>query len=205
MIITMIKMLPSEIENFRAHVLKKGGCWIWTGAFFPESGYGSFYLKWTRNSFGAHRIAFFIANGYLTPRLLIRHTCNNRACVNPEHLIEGTHRQNMQDMVDAGRSLTGKKNPSITHNDNLARGKDNPYYKYDYVQDAFRAGNKKWRATVDYNGSKNPCAKLDETKVLDIREKFATGKYSKNELGRMYGTSGTNIAQIIFRKKWKHI
>ena len=36
--------------------------------------------------------------------LLALHTCHNRWCVEGEHLYEGTHRDNMEDMKQSGRS-----------------------------------------------------------------------------------------------------
>lgn len=38
------------------------------------------------------------------PPMVVRHTCDNRKCINPEHLVPGTHRENMKDMVERGRS-----------------------------------------------------------------------------------------------------
>jgi hypothetical protein len=31
---------------------------------------------------------------------VVRHRCNNRLCINPEHLIAGTHADNLQDEHD---------------------------------------------------------------------------------------------------------
>lgn len=35
--------------------------------------------------------------------LVVRHTCNNLLCINPEHLVIGTQRDNIHDMIAAGR------------------------------------------------------------------------------------------------------
>lgn len=54
----------------------------------------------------AHRVAYCRANGLELVDIsgvVIRHTCDNPACVNPEHLVSGTQADNVQDMVDRGR------------------------------------------------------------------------------------------------------
>lgn len=43
--------------------------------------------------------------------LVARHICHNATCVNIRHLIPGTAADNSQDMVRAGRSLAGARNP----------------------------------------------------------------------------------------------
>lgn len=40
---------------------------------------------------------------------VIRHKCDNRTCINPDHLIPGTTKDNSQDMVDRDRSLYGER------------------------------------------------------------------------------------------------
>jgi hypothetical protein len=45
----------------------------------------------------------------LTKEDIIRHTCDNPACLNPSHLIKGTVQDNNQDMVDRDRYRKGNK------------------------------------------------------------------------------------------------
>lgn len=85
------------------------GCWDWTGMKI-KGGYGM--IGDERPDPGekpknilAHRLSFRIHRGYLPEDLLIRHTCDNNGCVNPEHLVEGTHQDNMDDMADRGRRV----------------------------------------------------------------------------------------------------
>lgn len=44
--------------------------------------------------------------------LIIRHTCDNPRCINPEHLTIGTQKDNMQDCVQRGRQIRGERHPS---------------------------------------------------------------------------------------------
>lgn len=54
------------------------------------------------------RIAFEVVNGYLPP--VVRHTCDNPPCFNPNHLIPGEHEDNVRDRVCRGRSAVGENN-----------------------------------------------------------------------------------------------
>jgi hypothetical protein len=54
----------------------------------------------------------------------------------------------------------------------------------------------------DVRGEKNGMAKLTKEKVEKIRELYATGKYTLQELGLMFGTNFRNVSQIINKKRW---
>lgn len=42
--------------------------------------------------------------------LVVRHTCDNAWCINPEHLIIGTQADNIRDAVERGRNAKGSSN-----------------------------------------------------------------------------------------------
>lgn len=70
-----------------------------------KAGYGVSWLngKWIR----AHRKAYIQNKGEIPDDLVVRHTCDNKACVNPDHLILGTHQDNSTDMVSRDRQAKG--------------------------------------------------------------------------------------------------
>jgi HNH endonuclease len=86
-----------------------GRCWLWTGAKVP-SGYG--YIKVVshgrRRSIMAHRLSWEMQKGDIPGNEFVRHKCDTRACVNPDHLILGTAQENMMDMAKRGRAGPGK-------------------------------------------------------------------------------------------------
>jgi hypothetical protein len=72
------------------------GCWLWTGSLKGD-GYGSFNDQST-NIHSAHRWAFAHIGVYrpLVDGLTLDHLCRVRACVNPDHLQQVTHAENVR-------------------------------------------------------------------------------------------------------------
>ena len=93
-----------------------------------------------------------------------RHTCDNRACINAEHLIPGSHADNTRDMDSRGR-----------------------------------------RRIVPMIGEAHPMAKLSETGVKTIRERYAAGNVTMKILGDEFGVSFHTVSDIIRRRSWRHL
>jgi len=72
-----------------------------------NSGYGMDYDPDTQKTITAHRLAFKQANGFLPP--VVMHICDNKICVNPEHLKAGTQSDNIKDCVAKGRYVSRQK------------------------------------------------------------------------------------------------
>jgi hypothetical protein len=85
-------------------------CWPWMGAA-KDTGYGVAF--WNGKLERAHRIGYFLAHGEWPGRLLVRHTCDNRICVNGKHLILGTHKQNTADARERGRLSHGPEHGAL--------------------------------------------------------------------------------------------
>lgn len=91
--------------------VKKAGptdCWLWEGSK-DKQGYGLIGDE-NRVLRMAHRVAYEDIKGPLPAGVILRHTCDNPPCCNPDHLLPGTHADNMNDMVSRGRSMRGEKN-----------------------------------------------------------------------------------------------
>lgn len=90
----------------------KSGCWNWKGNI-NNSGYGSVSVsKGSRDkkvTMRTHRMSWIAFNGDIPAGMHVLHKCDNRTCVNPEHLFLGTHRDNMQDMMQKGRHASQKR------------------------------------------------------------------------------------------------
>lgn len=100
-------ILNKELSvKFLLNVLISDECWLWKG--FSSTGvrnkepYGYFSLRHGAVVL-AHRASFVIFNNKIPT--VVRHSCDNTLCVNPKHLLDGTQKENCQDMARKGRSL----------------------------------------------------------------------------------------------------
>ena len=92
--------------NMEYEILKNG-CWKCTSHCTTDQGYVKITLNGIQ-SYG-HRIMYEKKFGKITKDVL-RHVCDNRWCINPDHLLEGTHNENVQDRVSRNRSAIGSNN-----------------------------------------------------------------------------------------------
>jgi len=92
-----------ELRNyFWERVNKNGpnGCWLWTSWKTP-GGYGAGNFNGV--FLIASRLSVLLHNGKLDTTKAVCHKCDNRRCVNPDHLYEGTYKENFRDMFVRGR------------------------------------------------------------------------------------------------------
>jgi HNH endonuclease len=135
-------------------------CWAWLGT--PnENGYGRLGQD------AAHRVSFFVAHGRW-PEPCALHRCDYRLCVRPDHLYEGTKKENALDREDRrrGNHATGARHGRRTRPELTARGEDH------------------------YN------AKLTDVDAWCIRDLFAQGTLA-SALAEAYDITEVHVWQIL--------
>lgn len=67
-----------------------------------KAGYGLDYEPKTQKTVLAHRKAYYDVYGEIPKGVVVMHTCNNKTCVNPQHLKLGTQSENVLAAYDDG-------------------------------------------------------------------------------------------------------
>ncbi len=137
--------------------------------------YGTIFYKGRTHR--ATHISWFLHYGTL-PKFVC-HKCDNPPCVRPDHLFLGDHKANTRDMINKGRKVIvhpfGRRNGAYTH------------------PECVRRGTMIWTA------------KLDEGKVISIRNLHHEKGLNYNRLGEKFNVSADTISLVCRRRIWTHI
>ncbi len=94
-----------ELKSF-CGIDPETGCWLW-GRCRDTSGYGLLTIGGKIRK--VHRLAFLMANGNLDDNACVLHKCDTPACINPNHLFQGTKKDNVDDCIRKNRHTKGHK------------------------------------------------------------------------------------------------
>ena len=99
---TVQERIESKIEK------NPSGCWLWMGCV-NGSGYGSISVSSEKTGQFVHRVVWELVNGPIPKGMHVCHTCDVRACANPDHLFLGSRSTNMKDSVKKKRHIYSKR------------------------------------------------------------------------------------------------
>lgn len=206
-------------EEFRSkrsrpiqYKIDDNNCWICVSHLVNDGGYPMINVKqkpW--------RISRWSYTHYYEKQIgekgnVILHSCDNRLCINPLHLSEGTHADNVADMVNKGRQafvqgedhgfakLTEENVISI-FNSNLSRKNLAKIYNVHIDTVASIQNGRTWKhLNLDI---KKRHVRLKEEDVIFIRKNCKIA--NKKEFAKMYNVSISNIERILRYDTWKEV
>jgi predicted XRE-type DNA-binding protein len=224
--------LTGDERFLKNYAVSETGCHEWKGGI-TVNGYGV-----TGNGGGckrAHRRMWELKVGQIPQGMVIRHLCHNRKCVNIDHLAVGTHQDNMDDMVKAGRACNGWKNGNykksyldekdileirqLASEDEFTLWEIAEAYGADvsYISDIAKGdcwpqvGGPRTKREDDpvfkyiTKGSEKFNAKITESDAVRIRELCDEGVLTQGQIGDQFGIDQTEVSDIAHGIIWKHV
>lgn len=221
-----------ERNSFWAKVARRHGgrCWEWT-ASTNNKGYGRFRPAQSATEWLAHRWSFILHNGAIPNGAIILHTCDNRRCVNPAHLVAGSHYDNNHDCIAKGRarknSPKGERQYHAKLTDREVIDIRRAYIGGERLADiqgryglAFRTitaicYGSSWRHLLGKDGApalsdlarakrEKASAIITPNEVRQIRRMHAEGK-QPSAIAADYGISRQNVYSITRRLSWRDV
>jgi hypothetical protein len=186
-------------ERFWSKVDKTSDCWLWTAAT-DTAGYGQFRFEGKNTK--AHRVSFFLTNQYWP--VVCRHMCDNPPCVNPSHLLDGSHKDNLDDSYFRNRRV-GLSSEQVEEIRAIPMSRtiiDDVVNKYGVSREIARAvldgtswGRLPGAREVVRQKSRS---KLSVEDIVEIKRELAKDRYRGqiNELAQRYGVTHSQISHI---------
>lgn len=195
-------------------------CWVWIGT--PRGYYPSFFVagkhvKASRFAFESH-IGRKIGEG-----MEVCHKCDNSVCVNPLHLFEGSHKQNMEDRNVKGRLGWGSTGPKISASGEKHNSAKLTESDVRYIRDKHSSEKRNGRAlAAQFNvspqliyrivhgqtwpGKSNGTQwkRMTEELAMQVRREYAEG-LSVVQLAARHGMSCSTMYDTLVGRTWKQV
>lgn len=206
----------ATLARFWSKVEKTPTCWLWTAAKDDE-GYGIF--DFDRKKMVASRVSWFIEHGVF-PKHFACHDCDVPSCVRPDHLYDGTQKENLADAKRKGRLSNGDRHYSRLHPERMARGErhgsrthpealprgDNhhSHLRPECVARGARHSSRTHPERIA-RGEQAGGVKLTACQVNDIRKIYSQKGTTQTALARRFKVSQSAISAVITRATWTHV
>lgn len=197
-----------------------GPCWLWR-ATLDKDGYGEFGSRGgpcdkETGEKKVHRISFVIANGIIPPGWMVLHKCDLSPCLNPEHLYRGDAIANAIDRERRNRRLSPSDyKVSLEDGEKIKQLYATGQYSYSVLGNMFGISlgqahyivtDPRWGGGFRHEKVVDPALKIDRLRSIhkltekqksQLRSYFASGRFNKKQLARIFSISHSHACNIV--------
>lgn len=203
--------MNDDIQNAFARIKQRievqpNGCWKWLGTVSKDM-YG--HIRVGEKVMATHRVAYMAVHGAIPRGKVMRHQCDNRMCCNPDHVIPGDHEDNTQDIVDrnrqaARRVLTAEELAQVSKlraegksKRQIAEALSCNWYTVSAAIDSLGIDGGTKRKPGRPKGSSNAFNRITDAHKSEMRDLYATGQFTQQQLAERFGCDQTYVSLIV--------
>lgn len=186
------------IKRFWSKVLQlTNTCWPWLDG---ESGrgYGTFHYQ--KHNYKPHRLMWLLVHGDIPDRLQVLHKCDNRLCVNPDHLFLGTQQDNINDAKAKHRLVNTRKTIYLTAKEEQLiqqRYQRNDQTFIEMLAQEYNVSVKTIRDVLYPITPKIVSTKVTNDLIYQIKNDYALKRGSMRDLAHKYHVNSSTVCAII--------